>query len=223
MGTGTGENRFPVVPYPLTRVSSELFYSIQYNLFAEEGEFCETGDFITLRLTTSAGMLPGWIAKLLSAAMAWGLLVVPASGLLIRHARLGVRLTTPFSSPARQCYGSSQSHRLTRLSFKTFDEMLVELEVPVLVDFYAQWCGPCKMMVPVLEDIAARMESDIKVAKVDTDRSPTLGHRYQVEALPTLILFHKGQPVERYVGYMSADELERAVNVTLKRIRAGPK
>ena len=101
--------------------------------------------------------------------------------------------------------------------------MLVELEVPVLVDFYAQWCGPCKMMVPVLEDIAARMESDIKVAKVDTDRSPTLGHRYQVEALPTLILFHKGQPVERYVGYMSADELERAVNVTLKRIRAGPK
>jgi thioredoxin len=107
----------------------------------------------------------------------------------------------------------------TRLAFKTFDEMLVELEMPVLVDFYAQWCGPCKMMVPVLEEIAARLENDIKVAKVDTDRSPTLGNRYQVEALPTLILFNKGQPVERYVGYMSADELERAVTSTLKRIR----
>ena len=78
------------------------------------------------------------------------------------------------------------------------------------------------MMVPVLEDIAARMESDIKVAKVDTDRSPTLGQRYQIEALPTLILFSKGQPVERYVGYMSADELEVAVQKTLKRLRSAP-
>lgn len=105
----------------------------------------------------------------------------------------------------------------TRLAFKTFDEMLVELEVPVLVDFYAQWCGPCKMMVPVLEDIAGRMENDIKVAKVDTDKSPNLGHRYQVEALPTLILFNKGQVLDRYVGYMTADELEKAVKSTLKR------
>ena len=117
------------------------------------------------------------------------------------------------------CATTSIPRSSTRLAFKTFDEMLVELEMPVLVDFYAQWCGPCKMMVPVLEEIAARLENDIKVAKVDTDRSPTLGNRYQVEALPTLILFNKGQPVERYVGYMSADELERAVTSTLKRIR----
>ena len=115
---------------------------------------------------------------------------------------------------------SSRDSSSTALQFKTFDEMLAELDQPVLVDFYAQWCGPCRMMQPVLEDIAARMESDIKVAKVDTDRSPTLGNRYQVEALPTLILFSKGQVMERYVGYMTADELENAVRATLKRVKA---
>ncbi len=66
-------------------------------------------------------------------------------------------------------------------------------------------------MVPVLEDLAGRMENDLKVAKVDTDKYPKLGSRFQVEALPTLILFNKGQIVDKYVGYMNADDLEVAV------------
>ena len=96
-------------------------------------------------------------------------------------------------------------------------------------------CGPCMMMKPVLEEIAGRMEAEIKVAKVDTDKSPRsvyffvayfqhfclclvmnrLGSRYQIEALPTLILFSKGEIVERYVGYMNADQLEAAVKKVL--------
>eukprot|EP01041_Mallomonas_annulata_P006075 gene6075-12260_t len=95
--------------------------------------------------------------------------------------------------------------------FKNFDEMLEKLEVPVLVDFYAQWCGPCVMMQPVLEDVAQRLESVARVAKVDTDKSPKLGSRYQVEALPTLILFNKGKEIERFVGYRTADELEKEI------------
>ena len=75
--------------------------------------------------------------------------------------------------------------------------MLEQLDVPVLVDFYAQWCGPCQMMQPVLEDLASRLDSVARVAKVDTDKSPRLASRYQVEALPTLILFHKGKVIER--------------------------
>jgi thioredoxin len=93
-----------------------------------------------------------------------------------------------------------QTHRqnLHRLyNFKNFDEMLEQLDVPVLVDFYAQWCGPCQMMQPVLEDLASRLDSVARVAKVDTDKSPRLASRYQVEALPTLILFHKGKVIER--------------------------
>jgi thiol-disulfide isomerase/thioredoxin len=72
----------------------------------------------------------------------------------------------------RSCRPSVQ---LMDKPFKNFDDMLSRLEMPVLVDFYAVWCGPCKMMQPVLEDIATKMESEIKVAKVDTDKSPRLG------------------------------------------------
>ena len=106
--------------------------------------------------------------------------------------------------------------------YKNFDDMLGQLDCPVLVDFYAQWCGPCKMMQPVLEDIAGRFADKIKVAKVDTDRSPKLGAKYEVEALPTLILFNKGQVVERFIGYMTADELEYAVNGVLTRLENAP-
>lgn len=95
--------------------------------------------------------------------------------------------------------------------FTSFDDMLEKIDRPVLVDFFALWCGPCKMMVPVLEEIAGRMENDVKVAKIDTDKYPRLGSRFQVEALPTLILFNKGQVVDRYIGYMNADDLEVAV------------
>lgn len=126
--------------------------------------------------------------------------------------------------PARTHQTRIQSSKLYsgERPFKNFDDMLGQLECPVLVDFYAQWCGPCKMMQPVLEDIAGRMEDEIKVAKVDTDKSPRLGGRYQVEALPTLILFNKGEVIERYIGYMTADELEKAVKKTLLRISSQP-
>ena len=86
--------------------------------------------------------------------------------------------------------------------------MMEKLDVPVLVDFYAQWCGPCVMMQPILEDVARRLENEARVAKVDTEKSPKLGSRYQVEALPTLILFNKGEIVEKFIGYRTADELE---------------
>jgi thioredoxin len=100
---------------------------------------------------------------------------------------------------------------LTTLKYKTFEEFLNSIEVPVLVDFYAQWCGPCRMMQPVLEDVANRLETVAKIAKVDTDKSPRLGSKYQVEALPTLILFNKGEVVERFIGYRNADVLEEEV------------
>jgi len=114
------------------------------------------------------------------------------------------------------------SHRMrqvtARFQFKNFDDMMDKLEVPVLVDFYAQWCGPCVMMQPILEDVAQRLEGEARVAKVDTDKSPRLGSRYQVEALPTLILFYKGDILEKFIGYRTADELETAVRKAMKRI-----
>ena len=79
-------------------------------------------------------------------------------------------------------------------------------------------CGPCQMMQPVLEDLASRLEDVARIAKVDTDKSPRLASRYQVEALPTLILFHKGKVVEKYIGYRSADDLEQEIKKYLKTL-----
>ena len=105
-------------------------------------------------------------------------------------------------------------------AYKNFDDMLSNEAKPILVDFYALWCGPCQMMQPVLEDVAGRLEGKALVAKVDTDKSPRLANKYQIEALPTLILFHKGQIVEKFMGYMTADELEGQVTKVMKRIGA---
>lgn len=105
--------------------------------------------------------------------------------------------------------------------YKGFDDMLANIELPVLVDFYAEWCGPCKMMQPVLETVASRMDTVAKVAKVDTEKSPKLAARYNIEALPTLILFAKGEVVDRYTGYRSADDLEKEVRASLKRYNGG--
>lgn len=116
--------------------------------------------------------------------------------------------------------GSMYSHRLcTSLNqYKNFDEMLEQVDVPVLVDFYAVWCGPCVMMAPVLEQVAGKLEGVAKVAKVDTDKSPKLAARYQVEALPTLILFYKGKILDKFLGYISAEDLEKNVLDAINRI-----
>ena len=113
--------------------------------------------------------------------------------------------------------------RTSLFQYKNFDDMLTNIDKPVLVDFYAEWCGPCKMMQPVLQDVALRLENVARVAKVDTDKSPRLGNRFQVEALPTLILFNKGEIVEKFIGYRSADELEQVVRDALSRLQSAGK
>ena len=75
---------------------------------------------------------------------------------------------------------------------KTFQE-LINGETPVLVDFFATWCGPCKMMQPILEDTAKQVGEKVKIIKVDVDKNPLAASSYQVRGVPTLILFQKGQ------------------------------
>ena len=91
--------------------------------------------------------------------------------------------------------------------FKNFADMLSASELPVLVDFYATWCGPCQMMVPVLEEVNAKMKTQVKVVKIDSDKYPNLSTDYHIHALPTLVLFKGGKPVERFEGFMPADRL----------------
>lgn len=91
----------------------------------------------------------------------------------------------------------------------TFEQEVVNSESPVLVDFWAEWCAPCKMIAPVLEQIASEQGDNLKIAKMDVDVNQAVAQQFGVMSIPTLILFKAGEPVERLVGYMPKEHLER--------------
>ncbi|RYU79450.1 thioredoxin [Hymenobacter persicinus] len=94
---------------------------------------------------------------------------------------------------------------------KSFAELISSPGMPVLVDFYADWCGPCKTMAPILEQVAAQHQGKLKVIKVDVDRNQAAAQQFRVQSIPTLILFHKGQPVWRQAGVVPAPQLTQAL------------
>jgi thioredoxin len=95
----------------------------------------------------------------------------------------------------------------TKKQFNSFEEMLASSEIPVLVDFYADWCGPCQMMTPILEQVNAHLNGRLRVVKIDTEKYPHIATQYRIEALPTLVLFKQGQPVDRIEGVVQTPQL----------------
>ena len=92
------------------------------------------------------------------------------------------------------------SEKIVNLTDATFDEHVKGSDVPVLVDFWAEWCGPCKMITPVLEEIAQEHEGKIQIAKLNVDDSLDVSRRFDVMSIPTLILFKDGEPQVRVIG-----------------------
>ncbi|MEN9507922.1 MAG: hypothetical protein RLZZ621_485 [Gemmatimonadota bacterium] len=97
------------------------------------------------------------------------------------------------------------------LTDATFDTVVAKSTVPVLVDFYADWCGPCKMMAPVFTEFARRQQGRVLVAKVDTDANPQVAMRFNIRSIPTLTLMRDGREVSRQVGAVPMATLERMV------------
>ena len=100
-------------------------------------------------------------------------------------------------------------------SVESFDADVLQSPVPVLVDFWAPWCGPCRMVAPVVESIAAQLGDKLKVAKVNVDEQPALAERYSIQSIPTLLIFKGGQVVDTIIGYVPENELKKRVEPTV--------
>ena len=104
------------------------------------------------------------------------------------------------------------SDNITHVTEASFDQEVLAAEHPVLVDFWAEWCGPCKMIAPILDEIATEYAGKIKVCKVDVDSNPGVPEKFGIRGIPTLILFKDGNAVDTKVGALSKTQLAEFVD-----------
>ncbi|MCD7450216.1 hypothetical protein HAX54_004513 [Datura stramonium] len=101
-------------------------------------------------------------------------------------------------------------------TFSSFEELLENSEKPLLVDFYATWCGPCQFMVPILNEVGESMKDKIQVVKIDTEKYPAIADKYKIQALPTFILFKDGDVCDRFEGALNAPQLMQRIESALE-------
>ena len=95
---------------------------------------------------------------------------------------------------------------------QNFQSEVLDSNSPVLVDFWAPWCGPCRMLAPTIEELAGEYGSKVRIGKVNTDENPQVATNHRINAIPTVMLFKDGQVVERFVGVTPKEKFEAAIN-----------
>jgi len=112
------------------------------------------------------------------------------------------------------------SEHVKDVSDNSFEKDVLQSDQPVLVDFWAEWCGPCRMMTPVVESVAAKFQGTAKVFKLNVDDNPSISQRFGIKGIPTMIVFKGGKEAERLVGATNEQAISRLIEEQLKPVNA---
>jgi thioredoxin 1 len=107
------------------------------------------------------------------------------------------------------------SDAIVEITDSNFDQMVLKADQPVMIDFWAAWCGPCRALAPIVDEVAKQYSGKIVVGKMDVDKNPATAQRFGVRGIPTLLVFKGGQVREQIVGFVPKDRIEKAIDKNL--------